>query len=161
MLTRKECGISWVQLKASSTYSQRRISFIHAKTLNNPAYFSFCSKSRDLYMGRRKLSIEHLHSKAAWAALRTKTVDFKKRKISLDFFCFFFFFMQKKNTLNIFVRMKWWLFPLHFFYLPKRNEAKKVYFLFTSFYLILRCSWIFDFTMYFLICFILKTAHLG
>jgi hypothetical protein len=63
-----------------------------------PAYFSFCKKSGGLHRGRRKPSIEHFAQRKRpgryWSG---NCKDFKKRKISLDFFVSFLGDAKKKR----------------------------------------------------------------
>jgi len=60
------------------------------------AYFSFCSKSRGLNIGQRKLSKEHLRSKAAWTVLRALRGRFQKKKNQPSVFWFFFWQCKKE-----------------------------------------------------------------
>ena len=64
-----------------------------------PAYFSFCQKSRDFHLCLGKPTIEHSeHRKRPGWCGRGKPEDFKKRKISLAFFVSFFGDEKKKVT---------------------------------------------------------------
>jgi len=66
-----------------------------------------------------------LCSKAAWAARSTKPVDFKKIKISLAFFSFFFWAVQKKNNRNTFCENEIIALFSSFSLLIQRKEAKE------------------------------------